>query len=71
MLDGVRGRPAVDVAAAARAVVALGDAMAAHPEIAELEVNPLLVTPRGAIALDARVALQSQAHRMRSPWTCA
>ena len=57
MLDGVRGRPAVDVAAAARAVVALGDAMAAHPEIAELEVNPLLVTPRGAVALDARVAL--------------
>ena len=57
VLDGVRGRPAVDVAAAARAVVALGDAMAAHPEIAELEVNPLLVTPRGAVALDARVAL--------------
>ncbi len=57
VLDGVRGRPAVDVAAAARAVVALGDAMAAHPEIAELEVNPLLVTPHGAIALDARVAL--------------
>jgi acyl-CoA synthetase (NDP forming) len=57
VLDGVRGRPAVDVAAAARAVVALGDAMAAHPEIAELEVNPLLATPRGAIALDARVAL--------------
>jgi len=57
LLDGVRGRPAVDVAAAARGVVALGDAMAAHPEIAELEVNPLLVTPRGAIALDARIAL--------------
>ena len=57
VLDGVRGRPAVDVAAAAGAVVALGDAMAAHPEIAELEVNPLLVTPRGALALDARVAL--------------
>ena len=59
VLDGVRGRPAVDVAAAARAVVALGDVMAAHPEIAELEVNPLLVTPRGALALDARVALSS------------
>ena len=58
VLDGVRGRPAVDVtAAAARAVVALGDAMAAHPEIAELEINPLLVTPHGAVALDARVAL--------------
>src|SRR4029077_6215826 len=57
VLDGVRGRPAVDVAPAARAVVALAAARAAHPEIAELEVNPLLVTPRGAIALDARVAL--------------
>jgi acyl-CoA synthetase (NDP forming) len=57
VLDGVRGRPAVDVAAAARAVVALGNAMAAHPEIAELEVNPLLVTPQGAVALDARIAL--------------
>ncbi len=57
VLDGVRGRPAVDAGAAARAVVALGDAMAAHPEIAELEINPLLVTPRAAIALDARVAL--------------
>jgi acetate---CoA ligase (ADP-forming) len=57
VLDGVRGRPSVDMAAAARAVVALGETMAAHPEIAELEVNPLLVTPRGAVALDARVAL--------------
>jgi acyl-CoA synthetase (NDP forming) len=57
VLDGVRGRPAVDAGAAARAVVALGDAMAAHPEIAELEINPLLVTPRAAVALDARVAL--------------
>ena len=31
-----------------RAIAALGVAMAAHPEIAELEVNPLLVTPHGA-----------------------
>ncbi|MDX6571590.1 MAG: hypothetical protein QOC86_746 [Gaiellales bacterium] len=60
VLDGVRGRAAIDVAAAARAVVALGDAMAAHPEISELEINPLLVTPHGAIALDARVALVSK-----------
>ncbi len=30
---------------------------AAHPELAELEVNPLLVTPSGACALDARAIL--------------
>jgi acyl-CoA synthetase (NDP forming) len=60
VLDGVRGRPALDIGAAARAVVALGDVMASHPEISELEVNPLLVTPRGATALDARIALVSK-----------
>ena len=54
----MRGRPAVDSPPPPRAVVALGDAMAAHPEIAELEVNPLLVTPSGAFALDARAILQ-------------
>ncbi|WP_042388004.1 acetate--CoA ligase family protein [Streptacidiphilus melanogenes] len=57
LLDGVRGRPAVDVAAAARAVAAITAVAAAHPEIAELEVNPLLATPRGALALDSRAVL--------------
>jgi len=30
------------------------DVAAAHPELADVEVNPLLVTPDGALALDAR-----------------
>lgn len=50
-----RGRPALDVAAAARAVARLSEYAAAHPEIAELEINPLLVSPSGATALDARI----------------
>ncbi|OIJ65323.1 acetate--CoA ligase family protein [Streptomyces mangrovisoli] len=54
LLDGVRGRPAVDVGAAAEAVETITAFAAAHPEIAELEVNPLLVGPHGALALDAR-----------------
>ncbi|MFE5934557.1 acetate--CoA ligase family protein [Streptomyces sp. NPDC056470] len=57
LLDGVRGRPAVDVAAAAAAVERITTVAAAHPEIAELEVNPLLVRPDGALALDARAVL--------------
>jgi succinyl-CoA synthetase beta subunit len=51
----VRGRPAVDVAAAAAVVARVTEVAAAHPELADVEVNPLLVTPRGALALDARV----------------
>lgn len=55
LLGEHRGRPAVDLAAAARAVARLSQYAAAHPEIAELEINPLLVTPSGATALDARI----------------
>ncbi|WP_314247063.1 acetate--CoA ligase family protein [Streptomyces kutzneri] len=58
LLDGVRGRPAVDVAAAAAVIERITTVAAAHPEIAELEVNPLLVRPDGALALDARAVLR-------------
>ena len=58
LLRGVRGRPAIDLAAAAAAVATISRVAAAHPEIAELEINPLLVTPSGACALDARAILQ-------------
>jgi acyl-CoA synthetase (NDP forming) len=54
LLRGARGRAALDVGAAARALSALSHVAAAHPELAELEVNPLLVLPSGALALDAR-----------------
>jgi succinyl-CoA synthetase beta subunit len=47
----------VDVRAAARAAVALSRVAAEHPEIAEVEINPLLVTEDGAVGLDARVIL--------------
>ena len=58
LLRGVRGRPAVDVAAAGAAIAAITATAVAHPEISELEVNPLLVTPDGALGLDARIVLE-------------
>jgi acyl-CoA synthetase (NDP forming) len=54
LLTGARGRPPLSVAAAAAALAALSRVAAAHPELAELEINPLLVTRTEAIALDAR-----------------
>ena len=59
LLAGVRGRSPLDISAAARAVAALSRAAAACPAVAELEVNPLLVLPDGAVGLDARVVLGS------------
>jgi acyl-CoA synthetase (NDP forming) len=55
LLTGARGRTALDLAAAAAAAAALSRFAATEPEVAEVEVNPLLVTAAGALALDARL----------------
>jgi acetate---CoA ligase (ADP-forming) len=57
LLTGARGRLPLDLAAAARAVAAFSRFAAAHPDIAEVEVNPLLVRREGAVGLDARIVL--------------
>ncbi|WP_369142829.1 acetate--CoA ligase family protein [Streptomyces sp. R44] len=57
LLTGWRGAPAVDLDAAADALCALARAASEHPELIELEVNPLLVHPGGAVALDAHGVL--------------
>lgn len=62
LLDGYRGAPRADVAAAARAIAALGNAVLAGGErLREVEINPLLVLPegKGAVAVDALVLLGS------------
>ncbi len=59
LLEGARGRPPLDLAAAADAVAALSRFAAAHPEIAEVEINPLLVRREGAVGLDARIVLHT------------
>jgi acyl-CoA synthetase (NDP forming) len=55
LLAGARGTPALDVAALAKVVARLGTLMRARPEIAEIDVNPLIVYPagQGVLALDA------------------
>jgi succinyl-CoA synthetase beta subunit len=55
LLQGARGRPHLDVGAAAAALAALSRVAAEHPELAAIEVNPLLVLPSGALGLDARL----------------
>lgn len=61
LLQGWRGRPPVDVDRLIEVLMRLSYLVADYPEIKELDVNPLLVTPTGAIALDARVVLEPPA----------
>ena len=58
---------AADVAAAAKAIAALGEAVLAGGEsLREVEINPLLVMPqgKGAVAVDALVLLNEAANKM-------
>ncbi len=58
ILDGYRGQPAADRAALARLLVSVGEVIASHPEIAELDLNPVRITSRGLVALDALIQLR-------------
>jgi len=57
LLDGVRGAPAVDLGAVAEVVVAVGRLGFERPDIAAIDVNPLIAGPSGAVAVDALVVL--------------
>lgn len=61
LLSGARGRPPLDVPAAARVAVVLSQLAAERPDIAEIEINPLLVGRTGVAALDARLVRMDEA----------
>ena len=57
LLDGYRGAPRAAVDALEDIVVRVSALAAAHPEIAELDCNPVLVATGGATVVDARVRI--------------
>jgi acyl-CoA synthetase (NDP forming) len=61
LLDGVRGDEPVDVGALVDVIMKVQRlALDCAGEIAELDVNPLVVRPRGAVALDALVVRKKE-----------
>ncbi|MFZ2281779.1 MAG: acetate--CoA ligase family protein [Prosthecobacter sp.] len=59
VLHGVRGQPAVDLAALDDTLVKFARLVQHERRIVELDINPLLSTPEGIIALDARVVVRA------------
>ncbi len=57
MLEGVRGQKPVDKKRLADILLKVSRGLKAHPEIAELDINPLIATSKGFKAVDARVLL--------------
>jgi acetate---CoA ligase (ADP-forming) len=61
LLTGFRGAPRTDIATIERMLVGLSDLVVDHPEIKELDINPLLVHPegQGVTVADCRFILEA------------
>jgi acetyl coenzyme A synthetase (ADP forming)-like protein len=59
VLKGIRGRPPADIKAAKLCILRLSAMVANHTEIAELDINPLILYPEGegCVVADARIIL--------------
>ncbi|HLZ94147.1 MAG TPA: GNAT family N-acetyltransferase [Candidatus Dormibacteraeota bacterium] len=63
LLDGYRGAPAVDVGALEDVLVRVAALADAHSEIADIDLNPVIVHPGGAAIVDARIRVEAPAPR--------
>lgn len=59
LLEGYRGAEAADVESLKRLLLAVSALVEEHPEIVELDLNPVFVYSDGVVAVDARVVLGS------------
>lgn len=57
ILGALRGMPAVDREGLVDTLVAVGDLALARPDISEIDINPLIVAGRDAVAVDALVVI--------------
>jgi acetate---CoA ligase (ADP-forming) len=58
LLEGYRGAPAADIAALEELILRVGALVEAHPELVEMDCNPVMATPQGAVIVDARIRVQ-------------
>jgi len=59
LLEGYRGAPGCDLAAVEDVLLRVGALVEAHPEIVELDCNPLIAGPQRALIADARVRVEA------------
>jgi len=59
ILEGVRGQAPADLKALEKLILNVSTFVEAHPEIDELDLNPVFAYPDGVLAVDARVVLDS------------
>jgi acetyltransferase len=64
ILRGIRGKPPADFEAIKNCILRLSQMVSDHPEIAELDINPLIVYPEGegCVVADSRILLARESY---------
>jgi acetyl-CoA synthetase (ADP-forming) len=60
LLQGYRGKESVDIPALTEIILKISRVVEENPEIKELEINPIIAYKKGALAVDARIILESE-----------
>lgn len=60
LLRGIRGEKPLDVEAVVDCLLRLSQLLLDFPAIAEVDINPLIVLEKGAVAVDARIGLETE-----------
>jgi acyl-CoA synthetase (NDP forming) len=58
LLDGHRGQAPADLEALESLLMSVSSFVEAHPDVLELDLNPVFAYPKGAVAVDARIVLR-------------
>jgi acetate---CoA ligase (ADP-forming) len=61
LLDGYRGAPSANVGAVEQLLLRVSAMVEDHPAIAELDCNPVIASPAGAVVVDARIRVEAPA----------
>ncbi len=61
LMHGYRGRPALPTPDLVSVVQRVGELAVAVPEITDMDLNPVILAPDGAVVVDARIAVSSSA----------
>ena len=60
ILQAVRGMPAADLDILCHSLMAVGQVAIDHPEIEEIDINPLIIRGSKAVAVDALIVLSER-----------
>ena len=59
-----RGAPPINLAALEQVLLRVSEMVCELPQLREMDINPIIVDERGAVAVDARIVVSAQAHVM-------